>query len=51
MNGYIAARVTDGIGVPILSSTSCGGKIGKIDFNTFSCSNLSDIAFKSIASK
>ena len=37
--------VIDGIGVPILSSISCLGKIGIIDFNTFSCSNIKGIAF------
>ena len=51
IKGYIAASVGDGIGVPILSSISCLGYIGSIDFKTFSCSNLNGIACISIASK
>ena len=50
-NGYIAAIVTEGIGVPILLSISCGGNIGKIDFNAFSCSNIKATARIPMASK
>ena len=51
IKGYIAAIVGDGIGVPILCSISWLGKIGKIDFKTFSCSNRSGKALSSIASR
>ena len=51
INGYIAAIVGAGIGVPILSSISCFSYIGRIDFKTFSCSNLKGTARICIASK
>ena len=51
MNGYIAAIVGDGIGVPILVSIICLSNIGSIDFSTLSCSNLRGIALISIASR
>ena len=51
INGYIAAIVGLGIIVPTLSSISCFGKNGKIDFNTFSCSKRRGIARSPIASK
>ena len=51
INGYIAAIVLDGIGVPILVSISWLSNNGNIDFNTLSCSKRSGIALISIASK
>ena len=50
-NGYIAAIVGLGIGIPTLSSTSCLGNIGIIDFRTFSCSNIIGIPLMPIASR
>ena len=51
MNGYMAAIVGDGIGVPIRISIGWASNIGNIDFNTLSCSNFNGIALNSIASK